>query len=95
MCIRDRNITATSTQEAILLQWSAHPTISQAQISGYKIYNFNSMTNEKVLLAELDNNNLSHLVENLDANTDYEFVITAQTDSYESGFAYPVFISTK
>jgi len=88
------NITVTPESDAALIQWDQHQSISDDQITGYNVYFYNDVTDEKTLIANVPKELLHYRLENLSASTSYQVIVTTVTSDEESSFSYPISFTT-
>jgi hypothetical protein len=84
------NVSASPDGESVLLQWSTNTAINQRKIIAYNIYSYDLISHEKIFILQVSKDARSYKVDNLLHNTKYNFIVTAVTDTSESGFSYPV-----
>ncbi len=89
------NVTASVNNNSIVLQWQEGPAVSQNDITGYKVYDYNLTTGDRILLAELPADKQFIKIKDLNSNARYSLAVTALEGEKESGISYPVIVSTQ
>lgn len=85
-----QNLTASSTQNSIILNWQPPTDANCASLTQYNIYRATSTPSDFVLIATTSANSLSYTDTNIAANTTYYYQITAQNQYGESSFSNQV-----
>jgi len=89
------DVTASADQNSIVLQWQAGPAISQSKVTGYRVYDYDIESGEKILLEELSENQLVAKISGVKGNSRYALAVTSLEGNKESAIGYPVIVSTK
>ena len=88
------NVTATTDNNSVTIQWQANTSLSQEKVTGYNVYDYDPASGQKDLLAQLPHNQFVTNISDLTSNTQYTFAVTSLQGSKESAIGYPVSIST-
>jgi hypothetical protein len=89
------SVTAAADNNSILVQWQVSPSVSQNKITGYKVYDYDVASGERILLTELPETQKFTKINNLNTNGTYSLAVTSLEGSKESAISYPVIVTTK
>jgi len=89
------NVTASTGENSITIQWNAGPEISLKKVTGYNVYDYDIATGERILLEQLAADQFVTKINGVDGDTQYTLAVTALEGAKESGIGYPVIVITQ
>jgi hypothetical protein len=83
------NVNASGDGDDLVVQWEASAPVSQQDITGYRVWKINTLTQDVSSIAEVAKEQLSHRFTSTPIETNIRYGVTAITSNKESGIAYP------